>query len=134
MSITYKRIKEFQKEDLQALFLSVRWDSGNYPDKLKVAIANSHKVISAWDGNQLVGLINALSDDIMTVYFHYLLVSPGYQGKGIGKKLVSLMLEEYKGFARKVLIAYDEEVGFYQNCGFVIGEGKTPMFVTFLKT
>ncbi|MDD4295587.1 MAG: GNAT family N-acetyltransferase [Ruminiclostridium sp.] len=134
MSIDYKQIKDFKKEDLQELFLSVQWDSGNYPDELKDAIFNSHKVISAWDGERLVGLINSLSDGVMTAYFHYLLVSPDYQQKGIGKKLVSLILEEYKGFARKILIAYDREVGFYQNCGFEVGEGKTPMFVTYLKT
>jgi ribosomal protein S18 acetylase RimI-like enzyme len=134
MSINYKQIKDFKKEDLQELFLSVQWDSGNYPDELKDAIFNSHKVISAWDGEQLVGLINSLSDGVMTAYFHYLLVRPAYQHQGIGKKLVTLILEEYKGFARKVLIAYDREVGFYQNCGFEVGESKTPMFVTYLKT
>ena len=134
MSITYKQTKEFEKKDLQDLFLSVQWDSGNYPDKLKVAIANSHKVISAWDGEQLVGLVNALSDGIMTAYFHYLLVRPEYQSKGVGKKLISLMLEQYEDFARKVLIAYDKEIGFYKRCGFEVGEGKTPMFVTYLKT
>lgn len=106
----------------------------HYPDKLQVAIANSHKVISAWDGDQLVGLVNALSDGIMTAYFHYLLVRPEYQGMGIGRKLISMILDEYEDYARKVLIAYDKEVGFYKNCGFEVGEGKTPMFVTYLRT
>jgi hypothetical protein len=27
----------------------MEWDSGNYPDKLKEAIKNSHAVYSAWD-------------------------------------------------------------------------------------
>ena len=112
----------------------------NYPDKLKKAIKNSHHVYSAWvydeDSGQeiLVGLINSLSDGVMTAYFHYLLVRPEYQGKGIGKKLVKLMLEEYKGMARKAVIAYDHEVDFYEKCGFKMGEGKIPMFVTYLKT
>jgi GNAT superfamily N-acetyltransferase len=53
----------------------------------------------------LVGLINSLSDDVMMVYFHYLLVRPEYQGIEIGKELVKLMLEEYEDFARKVVIA-----------------------------
>lgn len=70
----------------------------------------------------------------MTVYFHYLLVRPGYQGIGIGKELVKLMLEEYEDFSRKVVIAYDNEVEFYKKCGFEVGEDKSPMFVTYLKT
>jgi ribosomal protein S18 acetylase RimI-like enzyme len=134
MKIEYRKIKEFEEKELQDLFLSVEWDSGNYPDKLKIAIANSHAVISAWDNGKLVGLINSLSDGVMTVYFHYLLVSPEYQGKGIGKELVKLMLEEYKDFARFVVIAYDREIEFYKKCGFEVGEDKSPMFVTYLKT
>jgi hypothetical protein len=44
------------------------------------------------------------------------------------------MLNEYKDFARKVLIAYDMEIEFYQRCGFEIGTDKTPMFITYLTT
>lgn len=134
MKIKYKKIKDFQEKELQELFLSVEWDSGNYPDKLKRAIRNSHVVYSAWDNEKLVGLINSLSDDVMTVYFHYLLVRPEYQSIGIGKELVNLMLEEYKDFARLVVIAYDSEVEFYKKCGFEVGEDKSPMFITYLKT
>ncbi|MFA5878680.1 MAG: hypothetical protein WC860_00735 [Candidatus Margulisiibacteriota bacterium] len=39
-----------------------------------------------------------------------------------------------KSFPRKVLIAYDNQVGFYQKCGFEIGSDKTVMFVTELTT
>jgi GNAT superfamily N-acetyltransferase len=134
MKIEYKKIKEFDKNKLQGLFLSVKWDSGNYPDELKKAIFNSHRVYSAWKDDKLVGLINSLSDGVMTVYFHYLLVRPDYQGKGIGEKLVKLMLEEYQDFARKVVIAYDFEVEFYKKCGFEVGFDKSPLFITDLKT
>jgi hypothetical protein len=44
------------------------------------------------------------------------------------------MLEEYKDFARFVVIAYDREIEFYKKCGFEVGEDKSPMFVTYLKT
>ncbi len=69
MEIIYKKIKDFSQKELQDLFLSVEWDSGNYPEKLKMAIKNSHRVYSAYDGDKLVGLINSLSDGVMTAYF-----------------------------------------------------------------
>jgi len=56
VEIKYSSTKEFDKAQLQDLFLSVQWSSGNYPDKLQIAIRNSDKVISAWDGGKLVGL------------------------------------------------------------------------------
>jgi len=82
----------------------------------------------------LVGLVNSISDGVMTVYFHYLWVMPEYQDIGIGKKLVKLMIDEYKDFARKIVIAHDSEVEFYKKCGFKVGEDKSPMFITYLKT
>jgi GNAT superfamily N-acetyltransferase len=130
--IRYSMTKEFSAAELERLFLSVGWESGQFPDKLRIAMRNSDKVVSAWDGDRLIGLMNALSDGIMTAYFHYLLVDPEYQKRGIGKKLVERMLAEYRDYLRKTLIAYDKEISFYQYCGLEVGKGKTPMSVTSL--
>ncbi len=132
--IEFKTIKDFTEKELEALFLSVKWSSGKYPDELKIAMNNSDTVISAWDGTKLIGLMNALSDKIMTAYFHYLLVMPEYHSQGIGKTLVNKMLAHYESYARKVLIAYNTEVDFYKKCGFTPHDDKTPMFITFLTT
>lgn len=134
MRITYRDTHVFEPEHLKDLFLSVEWSSGHYPDKLAVAMKNSGAVFSAWDNGKLIGLINALDDGVMTAYVHYLLVHPDYQGKGIGQELIRLISEKYKDYLRIVLIAYDKEVGFYQHCGFTVGDEKTPMFITSLWT
>ena len=57
MNIKYKKTKVFTVEELQGLFLSVEWESGNYSEKLVRAMQNSSHVISAWDGDKLVGLV-----------------------------------------------------------------------------
>jgi len=134
MAIRYDKTKEFDAAQLKDLFLSVDWSSGQYPEKLQVAMRNSHGVCSAWDGERLVGLINCLSDGVMTAYFPYLLVNPDYQGQDIGKTLVGMMLQTYHEYARKSLISYDPQVGFYERCGFRVGKGTTPMSVTYLTT
>ncbi|MBQ3566713.1 MAG: GNAT family N-acetyltransferase [Oscillospiraceae bacterium] len=115
MNIEYKDIHDFKKEDLQDLFLSVEWSSGHYPEKL-------------------VGLICAMDDGIMTAYVHYLLIRPEYQHMGIGKKLVEMMKEAYKDYLRVVLVAYNEELGFYESCGFEKAKDSSPMFITELWT
>ena len=132
--ITYKEIHEFTKEDLQDLFLSVEWSSGHFPDKLQIAMRNFETVISAWDGDKLVGMICAMDDGIMTAYVHYLLVRPDYQDKGIGRKLVSRVKEIYEDYLRIVVVGYDDEVNFYENCGFEKADDASPLFITDLWT
>ncbi|MEN8188406.1 MAG: GNAT family N-acetyltransferase [Thermodesulfobacteriota bacterium] len=134
MEIQYRTTQSFERSQLQQLFLAVEWSSGNYPDRLQTAMKNADTVFSAWDGTKLVGLMHAVSDGVMTAYFQYLLVHPDYQSRGIGNALVTAMLGKYKDCARKVLIAYDKEIEFYKSCGFLVGHGKTPMFITYLST
>ncbi|MCD7973386.1 MAG: GNAT family N-acetyltransferase [Candidatus Azobacteroides sp.] len=134
MKIEYKEIKQFSPESLQELFLSVGWSSGHYPEKLAEAMQNSATVFSAWDGETLIGLVNALDDGIMTAYIHYLLIHPDYQDKRIGKELIGKIKEKYKSYMRIVLIAYEKETGFYKHCGFKAGKEKVPMFITSLWT
>lgn len=132
MNILYKTTKDFTEAQLEDLFLSVEWSSGKYPEKLVIAMKNYGTVFSAWDGEKLVGLISSMDDGIMTAYTHYLLVNPAYQGKKIGRELVRLTKEYYKDYLRLVLIAYDEELDFYKNCGFEIGKDTTSLFITTL--
>lgn len=134
MDIIYKDTKLFNSRELEDLFLSVEWSSGHYPEKLVIAMKNSDTVFSAWDGDKLVGLVNALDDSVMTAYVHYLLINPKYQGKGIGKKLLELISEKYKDYLRIVLISYDKEIEFYSHCGFKQSESSTPMAITSLWT
>ena len=53
MNIEYKKTKVFTAAELQELFMSVKWESGNYPEKLVRAMQNSSHVISAWDGKKI---------------------------------------------------------------------------------
>lgn len=134
MSIIYKDTHDFNAKELQELFLSVEWSSGHYPDKLVVAMKNFKTVYTAWDNDKLIGLICAMDDGIMTAYIHYLLVNPDYHKMGIGTKLVEKMKETYQDYLRIVIVAYNDEVGFYERCGFKKAEDASPMFITSLWT
>ncbi|MBR4445977.1 MAG: GNAT family N-acetyltransferase [Solobacterium sp.] len=134
MSIQYKNSHDFEKPELERLFLSVGWSSGHYPDKLVTAMKNYHTVISAWDGDRLVGMICAMDDGIMNAYVHYLLVDPDYHGQGIGRKLVETIKQKYKDYLRIAVIAYNDELTFYENFGFKKSNDSSPMFITSLWT
>lgn len=134
MSVIYKDTHEFSQEQLQELFLSVDWSSGHFPDKLVTAMKGFSTVFSAWDGDKLIGMICAMDDGVMTAYVHYLLIRPEYQGQKIGRELVSLIKDKYADYLRIVVIAYNTELSFYENCGFKKSEVSTPMFITSLWT
>ena len=132
MDISYRTDRELDRDALQTLFLSVNWSSGRHPERLQQAIRNSHHVVTAWSGERLVGLMNALSDGTMTAYFHYLLVDPAFQSHGVGRALVARMVAHYRNCTRLVLIAYKEEVAFYERCGFRVAERALPVQITSL--
>lgn len=79
---------------------------------------NSDSLITAWDGNRLVGLGNAISDGHLVVYYSQLLVHPDYQGKGIGRMIVDRFQKKYGDFHQQTLTADGKAIDFYRKCGF----------------
>ena len=111
--IRYSEEKEFDKSQLEALFLSVGWESGNVPDRLQRAIRGYDTVITAWEDGRLVGLIAAMDDGEMTAYVHYLLVHPKFQSHGIGGELVERLKDGYAGYLKIALIGEHPAAKFY---------------------
>lgn len=129
MAITYHHNQPITAAQAEALFLSVDWLSGRYPARLAKALAGSDTVISAWDGQTLVGLVNALDDGELTAYAHYLLVHPDYHGHGIGKELVRRLKQTYAGYLYLLLMVDDpKNVAFYEKYDFV-AIGSTSMMI-----
>ena len=95
MTIEYRQTRDFTEEDLRRLFLSVGWESGRYLKRLVTAMRNSTHVISAWDGDRLIGLLRALDDGAATAFLHYVLVDPKYQGRHIGDELMKCIMKNF---------------------------------------
>lgn len=132
--IEYRDTHDFTRDELERLFLSVNWSSGHFPDKLVIAMWNYETVYTAWHDGRLVGLICAMDDGIMNAYVHYLLVDPAFHGQGIGRRLVDMVKEKYRDYMRIVVVAYDEELRFYENCGFKKNTDASAMCITSLWT
>ena len=119
----YTEEKKFTKEQVQKLFLSVHWISGNYPDRLYKALMNSSTVLTVWDDEKLVGLIRVLDDTEMLAQIHYVLVHPEYQGKGIAGKMLAYIKEKYKDFMYiEAMLEDKNNVLFYTKHGFSVME------------
>lgn len=80
---------------------------------------NSTRVISAWDGDKLVGLVRALDDGETVAFLHYLLVDPAYQGQYIGDELMKRIMSFYQNLLYvKVMPSDPKTIPFYERYGF----------------
>ncbi|MYL43515.1 GNAT family N-acetyltransferase [Virgibacillus massiliensis] len=87
---------------------------------LQQALLQSEEVISAWDGEQLVGLIRAIGDRLTIIYIQDLLVLTAYQKQGIGTQLMQMILKKYQHVRQKVLLTEEapDVRYFYEKNGF----------------
>ena len=119
--LQYTEEKCFTQKQVQQLFLSVHWISGNYPERLYKALMNSSTVLIVWDGEKLVGLTRVLDDTEMLAQIHYVLVHPDYQGQGIAGKMIEHIKEKYKNFLYIEGMPEDKNnVPFYEKHGFSV--------------
>ncbi len=109
--------------ELVGLYDAVGWTAYTRdPDGLVRAVANSTIMVSARDGaGALIGLARGLSDDASILYLQDVLVHPDHQRTGIGRRLVTAVLERYPHVRQKVLLTDDDEAQrrFYEHLGFV---------------
>jgi GNAT superfamily N-acetyltransferase len=110
-------------EPLLALYEAVGWlaytsDQGR--QDLQKAVHNATYVVSAWRGDQLIGLARTLSDDVSVFYLQDLLVHPDFQRQGIGKQLMEKCLERFRHVRMHVLVTDDEarQHQFYASMGY----------------
>lgn len=130
MDIKYTDEKCFTQSQIQELFQSVNWLSANYPERLLKALNNCETVVTAWESNRLVGLINAIDDGELTAYVHYLCVRPEYQKCGIGKELLRQVKNKYKNYLYLLLLAENEPlIEYYQKNGFEEKSGNYAMVI-----
>lgn len=128
MAITYTEEKNFTHQQVANLFLSVRWVVGKYPDRLHKALINLSRVISAWDGDCLVGLIRVMDDSELVCFINYVPVHPDYHGRVIAGHLLEMVKEAYKSYLYiNVMIGESKNAPFYEKHGFNIKGDSLPM-------
>lgn len=119
--IRFETGKTFDRGQLLALYEDAGWTAyTEEPERLERAIANSTRVVSAWDGAQLIGLVRVLSDGEHVVYAQDLLVLREYRRQGLGTALLRRALQPFEHVRQTVLVADNspEMRAFYRAQGF----------------
>ncbi len=88
------------------------------PEDLAISFSNSRFTCFVFDANKLIGVCRALADGVDCSYLCDIAVHPDYQGAGIGKMIVSWLVEQSKSHRKIILYAAPGKEVFYQKLGF----------------
>lgn len=127
--ITFSGQRDIEIEQILPIYELNGWSSAQKPQTLYQALLNSHALVSAWNGERLVGIGNAISDGFLVVYYPHLLVHPDYQGQGIGKRIMEILKKRYEQMHMHMLVADSEAISFYEKCGFTRAGKTEPMWI-----
>lgn len=78
---------------------------------------NANLVVTAWHGDQLVGISRSITDWAWSCYLADLAVHPDYMKSGIGKRLVHLTKEKLGDESMLLLLSVPSAMEYYPKIG-----------------
>lgn len=88
------------------------------PERLKCTYGNSLYKCFVYDGEVLIGAGRVLGDGMDCAYLCDIAVHPDYHGKGVGKAIVTYLLDKSQGHHKVILYANPGKEAFYEKFGF----------------
>ena len=132
MTITFStdrhRVDVSQVQHL--LTIGAFWASQRTLSDLETAIQHSEPVVTAWDGERLIGFARATSDRVYRAVLWDVVIHPEYRGQGLGRTLVTTLLAHPSiNQVERVYLMTSSQQGFYERLGFT--ENLTTTMVLF---
>ncbi len=123
MIIYQKDLNNISKKQLEGFF--VGWSNPLTNTQHFQILENSQYFVLALDTttNKVIGFINALSDEVNFAFIPMLEVLPNYQNKGIGTRLMRIMLEQLSTVTCVDLTCDENMQGFYQRFSMLKSHG-----------
>ena len=104
-------------EELSALYLAAPLGH-KAPADLEVAFSNSMFTCFAFESERVVGAGRVLADGVDCAYVCDMAVHPTQQGKGVGKAILTDLVNRSRGHRKIILYAVPGKEPFYQRLGF----------------
>lgn len=86
------------------------------PERMRLMLQNANLVITAWDGQLLVGVSRSITDFAYATYLSDLAVRESHQKHGIGKELIR-RTQAAGGQASVILLSAPAAVDYYPHIG-----------------
>jgi GNAT superfamily N-acetyltransferase len=118
-TIAYHDNRRISPEQLARVFdnSGLRRPTGDLP-RLANMLEHANLLITAWDGEQLVGVARALTDFSFCCYLSDLAVDQRYQKRGIGRELIARVRAAIGEQPMLLLLAAPEAMAYYPKVGF----------------
>jgi predicted N-acetyltransferase YhbS len=87
-------------------------------ERMAGMLANANLVITAWDGDLMVGISRSLTDFAYATYLSDLAVRESHQKLGIGRELIRLTQQAGGPKTSVILLAAPAAVDYYPRIGF----------------
>lgn len=83
-------------------------------------IKMSHRILVAYNNEEIIGFLTTLSNGKNFVYYDLLGVKKEYRRRGIGSKLMAFMLRHYKNIPFHYILVKKDMVKFFKKFGFEV--------------
>jgi GNAT superfamily N-acetyltransferase len=118
MNITYSEEKDIDPETVRDFFCTyATWKVPTGIKQWKRMLLNSCAVVSAWDGDRLIGTVRGLSDEVRFAKVLDILVHPEYRRTGIGTEIMLRLLSHPTMQVRGVSLGTPDQREFYEKLG-----------------
>jgi ribosomal protein S18 acetylase RimI-like enzyme len=113
--------------ELQTLFqITAFWARDRRLEDLAIALSHSKPIVSAWDGDRLIGFARATSDGVYRATIWDVIIHPDYQGAGLGRKLVeTVLMHPHVNRVERVYLMTTNQQKFYERIGFEVNSTTT---------
>jgi ribosomal protein S18 acetylase RimI-like enzyme len=118
LEITYKVNAPVTVEQALCIYERAGLNRPKEPHRVQNMLRHANLLLTAWDGDELVGFLRALTDYSFDCYLNDLAVDKRCQKQGIGRKLVELLHEQIEEETMILLVAAPDAVDFYARLGF----------------
>lgn len=111
-----------QYDEVCALLRGAGWQAGAIPSPLLLLQAGQASFVARSPSGEVIGFARILTDGLLVSYLSEIVVSPGWQGQGVGRALIDACRMKHPT-ARLDLLSTIDAQRFYEHIGFTAKAG-----------
>lgn len=116
--IEYRVNAALSPQDVIGILKHTDWADGRDPKGIATMLRHGIAHVSAHGGDELIGFARAFGDGVYRAVIEDVVVHADRRGAGVGRRLVSLLLEQIAEVEEVILFCVPAREGFYEAHGF----------------